>query len=1042
MSSAPRAIVFALFLLSGCAGLIYEVVWTRELIFVFGGTTYAITTILVAFMSGLGLGSYLGGRLCHRLRQPGRVYGLLEIGIGAYALMVPVLFAVAEPAYRAMYPHLTQMPWLLTGVRFCIGFLVLLLPTTCMGATLPILVHHITSLGQGSGRSVGLLYGINTFGAMLGTVAAGFWLIPAAGLTMTTRLSASLNVLVGLTAILLLRMPSVAPAPKRAPKSKHQAEAEPLTIPSNVRRAVLIGFAISGFAAMVYQIAWTRALIMSLGSSTYSFTCILAAFILGLAVGSLAIARWVDRLRQPVLIFGVLEIAIGLSAVLIVPIHGQVPAIVRSFVEQYHATYSVLLASEFLLLIAVTFIPTFLMGAIFPLVTRLLAGANENAGAATGRAYAVNTLGTIAGSFLAGFIMIRSDVLGVQNSIVAAALLNALVGAWLVIVSRPAGTAFARRALVPAGAVLLVPVVAVIAGRWDRNLLLSTPFLAEDRAAARKPEDRILYYGEGIDLTVAVRQLVAEPNSISLSVNGKTDASTNVADMGTQLMLGHVPTLLVHNAKKACIIGLGSGMTLSAIARYPSYEQLDCVEISDEVIRAASCFAPYNYRILTDDPRVHMIRADGRNHLLLTDQTYDVIVSEPSNPWMSGVSNLFTREYFELCKQRLSEHGRVCIWLHSYSMSLDDFRMVVRTLFDVFDFVSIWDVSSDYLLIAGREADPLPLDSVLDRFNVPAVREDLYRIGVAEPGQILGRFITSGPALREWAASAPVHTDDNALLEFSAPRNIYRHDDTLIAANLAERQRSPFGTVILVSPGNEQQQQVQKRTEAVVAARAETVRAWDLGNHGDIVGSLTHFIAAYHLNPRNVELYQVLRSRQPILEQRSPRTAAEPKIRTLFAQIARLRAPTITPNTGTTLAGIAQQLKTLAAAASQRRELPVAIDFLSEAADCEPDDEGLLTQLCDLLCKDGRRSEAIQRADAFLQRHPQDGRVSYLRAQMAAQSNDIETTLSRLDAALKTKVVTPSEAMEDGAFGTLRDDPRFKALLNRHAQTQPASHPS
>ncbi|MGB9626466.1 MAG: fused MFS/spermidine synthase, partial [Phycisphaerae bacterium] len=205
VTNADRRIaVLALFFLSGCAGLIYEVVWTRELIFVFGGTTYAITTILVGFMSGLGLGSCVAGRLSGRLRRPGRVYGLLEIAVGAYALLVPTLLHVAEPAYRAMYPRLMEAPALLTAARFCIGFLVLLLPTTCMGATLPILVRHVTAGGDGFGRSVGLLYGINTLGATFGTMAAGFWLIPTFGLTHTTWAAAALNLAVGTAAIVLL----------------------------------------------------------------------------------------------------------------------------------------------------------------------------------------------------------------------------------------------------------------------------------------------------------------------------------------------------------------------------------------------------------------------------------------------------------------------------------------------------------------------------------------------------------------------------------------------------------------------------------------------------------------------------------------------------------------------------------------------------------------------------------------------------------------------------------------------------------------------
>ncbi|MHC4799722.1 MAG: spermidine synthase, partial [Planctomycetota bacterium] len=551
-------------------------------------------------------------------------------------------------------------------------------------ATLPILVGYITGEGRPFGKSVGLLYGINTFGAVLGTMAAGFWLIPAFGLTHTTWVAATVNLLIGLTAIILLRTSvkteeQLLPVPVKVKLSDLADE-----VTGHLRLAVLIGFALSGFTAMVYQISWTRALIMSVGSSTYAFTCILSAFILGLAVGSLVIARWADSFRRPVLVFGILELAIALSAILIVPVQGRIPPLVSALVSQHRENYSLLLTYQFALIIAITFVPTFLMGTIFPIVTRIIAVKDGESASAVGRAYAVNTLGTIFGSFLAGFVMI--SFLGVQYSIVAAALLNALIGAWLVIQSRPVGRPMAVRIMVSVFVVLMIPSISILAGRWDWLLLNSAPYLKGERSE----EEEILYFGEGVDITVAVVRTGGKDGPILLTINGKTDASVDLTDMPTQLLLGHLPALLTDDGKSACIIGLGSGMTLSAVARYPSYELLDCVEISDEVIKAVEYFAPYNYQVLSEDPRVNMIRADGRNHLQLTDRIYDIIISEPSNPWISGVANLFTKEYFTLCKDRLTDDGRLCVWLHSYSMSLNDFKMVVRTLYEEFDFVSIW----------------------------------------------------------------------------------------------------------------------------------------------------------------------------------------------------------------------------------------------------------------------------------------------------------------------------------------------------------------
>jgi spermidine synthase len=337
-----------------------------------------------------------------------------------------------------------------------------------MGATLPVLVRYLTMHGRLLGRSVGYLYGINAFGAVLGTLAAGFLLIPGFGLLHTTWLAAAINIGIGVLAVNLLHQPVAAPAVATTPKSRTKTADQPgsAPLPRVVRRVLLAGFAVSGFAAMVYQITWTRALVLAIGSTTYAFTCILAAFILGLAVGSIAIARWVDRWKNPVLAFGVFEVLIGLVAVVIVPIHGRIPLVVQSLVAAHYTQYATLLIWQFLLIIAVTFVPTFLMGAIFPLVIRALAADGDEPGATTGRVYLVNTVGTIAGSFLAGFVLIRSEVLGVQNSIILASVLNGLVGVALIVLARPAaGRALMRRAALPiAGLGILCPRFVDVAG--------------------------------------------------------------------------------------------------------------------------------------------------------------------------------------------------------------------------------------------------------------------------------------------------------------------------------------------------------------------------------------------------------------------------------------------------------------------------------------------------------------------------------------------------------------------------------------------------
>jgi len=1028
-------LIYLLFLLSGCTGLIYEVVWVRELVLVLGGTTYAITTVLVAFMSGLALGSFLAGKLSDGLRQPGRIYGLLEICIGIYGLSVPLLLGLAEPLYKTLYPHVADMPGILTGVRFLVGSIILLLPTTFMGATLPILVNYITKEGQAFGRSVGLLYGINTFGAVLGTMAAGFWLIPTFGLTRTTWVAAGANLLIGLTAIVLLRSSQeaegkVKPAPVKVKLKDLAHEVTPA-----LRLAVLMGFALSGFAAMVYQIAWTRALIMSVGSSTYAFTCILSAFILGLALGSLVIARWVDRWSRPVFIFAVFELGIALSAVLIIPIYGRIPLIVKHMVSNYAQHYGLLLTYQFILIIAVTIVPTVLMGAIFPFVTRIIAVKDGESGAAVGRAYAVNTLGTIFGSFFAGFVMIR--LLGIRNSIVIAALLNALIGVWLLVQSKPAGEPIRNRLLGSALVVLAIPMFAVLTGEWDRLLLSSGPYLGRDQ----KKQQKIVYYGEGIDTTVAVMQ--EKGGGLTLAVNGKPDASTDLTDMPTQLLLGHLPALLTDNGKDACVIGLGSGITLGALAKYPTYRRLDCVEISDQVIKAARCFDEYNDNVLTADSRVNLIRADGRNHLLLTDRTYDIIVSEPSNPWIAGVSNLFTREFFELSEKRLKENGKLCVWLQSYSISLDDFKIVVRTLCDVFDFVSIWQSSeSDYLMVAGRCPFAIPVDSALERFKRSSVWEDLYRAGLGEFGLVMGSYITSGNVLGEWAASAPIHIDDNPRLEFSAARNLYLDRNRRILSELIGLQGSPFDGVLAGDRGSGVWEDIHARMDMAHRTRQDVIALEDIIDRHKHVQGLEHLLESYRRNPDSVILCLRLMEFMQIVKGDRSFVVNNDYVRNLLDRLNRVLPPCIPPVWGAKLSDIADLLERHADVARHTGQWEMLITDCRKIHAIDPSNGRAAGWLALGYVKIQKVPQAIRLLDDFLQRYPLDRDAGLMRGLAAIAADDFETALHRLEIALKNNVITPPQLIQNEMVRPLLNDPRFKVLLDRYTQTQPAAGPS
>lgn len=1010
MRGVSLPVLLTLFLMSGSTGLVYELVWTRQLVFVFGGTTHAVTTVLVAFLGGLGLGSYLAGRFADRVQQPGRMYGILEVIIGLYALAVPLLIGLTEPIYRAVYPSVEQAPTVLTALRFVLGCMVFLLPATLMGATLPLLVRYVTLTGGRFGEKIAILYGTNSMGAVCGTLLAGLVLIPTLGLSTTTLIAAAVNITVGLAAVVLLRLWRASDDARTSAASGDEPDVdESVALTGATRRLVLIVFAVSGFVAMVYQITWTRALVLSIGSSTYAFTCILAAFILGIAIGSLTVSRRIDQWRNPVLVFGVIQVFIGAAAVVILPLYGQIPQLMRLLFDLARGNFQTLLLAEFALIIAVTFIPTFLMGAAFPLVTKMLAAGRLDAAAATGRAYAINTIGTILGSAVAGFILIRSwpHGLGAEYSILAAALVNTLAGLTLIAHSTSGWSgAGAPWRLVGLGAAALIPLTVWVGGRWDPIVMNAGAFYAHINVEKMQRELKLVYFAEGVDLNVAVMQDRNEAQNMTLHVNGKPDASTNYQDMATMLLVGHVPALFAPSADNVCVVGLGAGLTLGSIVVHDHVKQVDCIEISDEVINAAKQFNDFAQGAVDGHPKVTMIPADGRNHLLLTDRTYDVIVSQPSNPWMAGVANLFTREYFTLVRDRLRDDGVACIWMQGYAMGKENFRIVARTLAEVFPHISVWEGNrNDYLFLVTKRPLRMDLDKLTERMRVPAVRSDLYRVSLGRADRLLAHYVTGDAALRRWAASAPVHTDDNALLEFSSPQFVYAGEPLLIAGEVLALRSDVFADLVDAPAWKPETQDLKERIAKLHASRNVRHEAdVKVAAGADLALVLEDLVAAARSVPGSYADYSdVVRVRQQL--ENSLSTA--PAIRAAIDRAAAVPFPTVTDRTGRTLHTLTDTLNKLAAEAASRRDWPTALHYLSEIEDAAPDFGPSRLLRLEILAQTGRTEEAF----AMLRDEVSSGRIP------------------------------ASVLQQPQALRSMRNDPRFAEALALVPASQPAVPP-
>lgn len=755
---------------SGLGSLVLEVVWTRQLRLVFGSTTLAASTILVAYMLGLGLGGIAGGRLSRRIRDGVRAYAWIEIAIGLYALVVPTALLRLTDLNRALLHDLDFWPAAL--FRFALALAILLLPTFLMGATLPILVSAAARRDPRVGRHTSLLYGVNTIGAVAGVFLANFTLFEWLGIAGASRFGALLDAAVGVIALVWL-----APRARRAGEATGDAGDAPAAVHETLRTTdaaalasptpLLAVYAVVGFTALVYEVAWMRALAMVLGGSIHGFAVMLGAFLTGIGLGSLAVRPLVERLVRPVRTFANGVALLGLLAFASTALLSSLPDLALAYAERFGATGAAITTFQVAAAMLVMLPTTLVLGSLLPLLSRVVAECWTTAGDAVGRVYFANTLGSAAGAFLAGFVLLPA--IGLRGTILLAAVVDVAAASYLTL---RLGTA-PRRALALAAVALAL-------------VLLPMPFDREalTRGVFRRPElgmsfgidlepyegvaaTRLLYYRDGITGTVSVHE---DEGARILKVNGKADASTGI-DVPTQVMLGQVPLLFGPPARSALVIGFASGMTVGSVATHPELQRIDVVEIEPAMVEASRFFEAENGRPL-DDPRVRLVSDDGRAYLSGTATQYDVVISEPSNPWLTGVANLFTREFFQSVRAALAPGGRLLQWVHLYGMdgpALASILAALRSEFShVYGFAHVngWP---DLLLLAMERplgARDLPRWDALPE----AVRRDLRRIGNFSEADLLSSIrLLPQDIDRLWGPNDRINTDDNLLVELTTP---------------------------------------------------------------------------------------------------------------------------------------------------------------------------------------------------------------------------------------------------------------------------------
>lgn len=855
-------IILLCFFASGFSGLVYQVIWVRELVLVFGATTFAVSTVLTAFMGGLALGSFYFGRRSEKVARPLQLYGWIEIGIGLYGLAVPIIFALLPNVYHFFWERLQVSFFALSLIRFLFAALILVLPTALMGATLPVLSAYYARDLRKLGFRVGSLYSINTFGAVLGAASTGFFLIPLLGMRAATVTAAAINILLGIASLALSRRyesgDSVsesngaeeetieASKPKVKRKSKTPAIAQPKmkyrpseeSLGRSGIIAVFVSFALSGFIALSYEVIWSRVLALIIGSSVYAFSIMLTTFLTGLAVGASIASRFVDRIRRPVTAFALLEIGVGLTSIIGASLFNELP---YTFVQLYgwmeDANFALLLFARFLIASMVMVVPTLLLGSLFPLVVRICGDARGMAtGRTVGDAYAANTVGAIVGSFASGFVLI--PWLGLLGSLRLASGLNFFVSAILFIaVWKNASETHKSRRIRPALAGLmisasLIVLVTVFAPSWDSEIMSSAVYryapslnkLSREQFNdyARKDQGETIYYNEGVTATIAVQQ---KGNGRVLKANGKPEAST-AGDMPTQILIGSLPLLVREKTDNVLVIGLGSGVTLGSVEQFP-IERVTCVELEPAMIEASDYFNSVNNRPL-EDPRLRMIANDGRNFIYTTGEKFDVIVSEPSNPWLTGVANLFTLEYFKRGADCLTEDGLFSQWLQIYEMSPEDVKILVATFKAAFPHVYIFrGAEGDLMLLGSKRERKIDLSVIASHFNNPKVAIDHARINTDSATDIISRLYLGPEELSGFADNAPINTDNNALIEFSAPRRVGTAEETVLrnVSELLAHAASPIKYMTGIAPHKLGQAELMAETGLCAVRRSDHGRA-------------------------------------------------------------------------------------------------------------------------------------------------------------------------------------------------------------------------
>ncbi|MFO1307127.1 MAG: methyltransferase [Burkholderiales bacterium] len=755
-AAARLRLVQGLFFVSGFCGLIYESIWSHYLKLFLGHAAYAQSVVLVVFIGGMAGGAWAAGRYAERIARPLAVYAAAEFAVGWAGILFHAVFVAATAwAYDTLLPATCSVDrWCVSS--WALAALLILPQSVLLGATFPLMTSGLLRLApQDPGRRIGLLYFLNSLGAVFGVLASVFVIIPLVGLPGASRLAGVLNVLLAVAVYALARgaerTPGIAPRPAAAARAGVPAPA----------RLLLVVAALTGLSSFGYEIAWIRMLSLVLGASTHAFELMLASFILGLALGGAWIRRRIDRLHAPRLFLAVVQVAMGLAALASVVLYDRAfdaMAWLIATLTKTDSGYLLFNVGSAAIAMAIMLPATFAAGMTLPLITFILL--RDRLGErAIGYVYAWNTLGAIAGVLLA--VHAGLPLVGVKGTLIAAAAIDVALGVYLI------GRSRLSRAGVAAATFAALAVVATAAAPWALEIDPRKALAGVYRTglATLAGDTTVLFNRDGKTATVSVSR--NRDGIVTLRTNGKPDASANLAtpdqwvmsDEATMILSAALPLAHAPRAEDVAIIGFGSGMTTATFLDAPTVRRVDTIEIEPMMVEGARHFLPAVERAYSD-PRSHVVIDDAKSYFAKAGRRYDIIVSEPSNPWVAGVASLFTEEFYAQAARHLKEGGVLAQWIQAYEFDARLLGSIVAAVRTAFPDVALYNTAgTDVIMIASRGGVARADASSL--FAHPALAARLAHIGVAAPADFSRRGVIGSRQLDAMFAGADVRPNSD-----------------------------------------------------------------------------------------------------------------------------------------------------------------------------------------------------------------------------------------------------------------------------------------